>query len=393
MLVIKNAKIYTMNEKVISNGYIVVDDGKIISLGEGKVDLGDIQITKDIQVIDANGNNVFPGFIDCHSHIGGMNFSQSTSIDDLNEMTNNITPSVAAIYGVDPSSQDFKYAYKNGITSVGITPGSGNIICGLVFASKTYGKNIFDMSIKNPVALKVAFGGNPKGTYGKRDQAPSSRMSIPGIIIDLFERTKTYMEDKEKARNRGETMPKYDHDLETLIPVLKKELPLKIHCTQFDMMTAIEIAKKYDLEFSLDHAWGACDYMEELVESGGSIVFGPLGSIKSFGEARIIDIESVVELDRRNVLTAITVDAPILSIDSLLHHVGEAVRSGLETYKALKMITINPAKILNIDDRVGSLEVGKDADILIFEGMPTHNTDARLIKTIIDGEVVFSIKE
>lgn len=393
MLVIKNAKIYTMADKVISRGYIVIDNGKIAEIGEeDKDNLEDIIHKKDIEVIDAKGNNVFPGFIDCHSHIGGMNFSQSTSIDDLNEMTNNVTPAVEAIYGTDPASQDFRYAYENGITSVGITPGSGNVICGLVFATKTYGKNIFDMTIKNPVALKVAFGGNPKRTYGDRKQAPSTRMSIPSIITDLFEKTKKYMEDKENAEKNREEMPKYNQDLEAIIPVLKKELPLKIHCTQFDMMTAIEIAKKYDLEFSLDHAWGACDYIYELVESGCSIVFGPMGSIKSFGEARIIDIESVVELDKRNVLTAITVDAPILSIDSLLHHVGEAVRSGLEVDRALRMITINPAKILNIDNRVGSLEVGKDADIVIFEGMPAYNTDARLIKTIINGKVVFSRK-
>lgn len=384
MLMIKNAKIYTMNQEIIPRGYILVEDGKIIELGEG--DKKDLEAS---QVIDADGANVFPGFVDCHSHIGGMNFSQNTSIDDLNEMTENVTPAVEAIYGVDPSSQDFRYAYESGITSVGITPGSGNIICGMVFASKTYGKNIFDMTIKNPVALKVAFGGNPKRTYGDRNQAPSTRMSMPSIIVDLFENARKYMEDKEKAEKEDGEMPKYNQDFEVLIPVLKKELPLKIHCTQFDMMTAIEIGKKYDLEYSLDHAWGACDYMDELVESGCSIVFGPLGSINSFGEARIIDIESVVELDKRGVLTAITVDAPILSIDSLLHHVGEAVRSGLEIERALRMITINPAKILNIDDRVGSLEVGKDADILIFEGMPTYNTDAKLISTIINGQVVY----
>lgn len=385
MLIVKNAKIYTMNDRIIPRGYILVEEGKIVEIGEG-----DREVGENIRVIDAEGQNVFPGFVDCHSHIGGMNFSHPTSIDDLNEMTNNLTPAVEAIYGIDPGSQDFRYAYESGITSVGITPGSGNVICGLVFASKTYGKNIFDMSIKNPVALKVAFGGNPKRTYGDRKQAPSSRMSIPSIIIDLFEKAREYMEDKERAEKDGEKMPKYDQDLESIIPVLRKELPLKIHCTQFDMMSAIEVAKKYDVEFSIEHAWGACDYMEELVESGCSIVFGPLGSITSFGEARIIDIESVVELDKRNVLTAITVDAPILSIDSLLHHVGEAVRSGLEIDRALKMITINPAKILNIDDRVGSLEVGKDADILIFKGMPAYNTDAKIIKTIINGELVYS---
>lgn len=387
MLIIKNAKIYTMADRIIDNGYIVIEDGKIVKVDDyNNEDLSKFQG----EIIDANGMVVLPGLIDCHSHVGGMNFSERRSIDDLNEMTNNITADMEAIYGVDPQSQDFRYAYESGITTLGITPGSGNVICGLVFATKTYGDNIFDMTIKNPVALKVALGGNPKRTYGDRKLSPSSRMAIPSIIIDLFDKTERYMKDKEAAQLGRKDMPSYDKNLEAIIPVLKKEMPLKIHCTQFDMMAAIEIAKRFDLNFSLDHAWGASEYMEEIVDSGCSIVFGPVGSIKSFGEARLIDIESVVELDNRDVLTALTTDAPILSIDSLIHHAGEAVRSGLEVERALKMITINPAKILGLDDRIGSIEEGKDADILLFQGIPAYNTNAKLINTIINGEVVFS---
>ncbi|MBU5436400.1 amidohydrolase family protein [Tissierella sp. MSJ-40] len=387
MLIIKNAKIYTMADRIIDNGYIVIEDGKIVKVDDyNNEDLSKFQG----EIIDANGMVVLPGLIDCHSHVGGMNFSERRSIDDLNEMTNNITADMEAIYGVDPQSQDFRYAYESGITTLGITPGSGNVICGLVFATKTYGDNIFDMSIKNPVALKVALGGNPKRTYGDRKLSPSSRMAIPSIIIDLFDKTERYMKDKEAAQLGRKDMPSYDKNLEAIIPVLKKEMPLKIHCTQFDTMTAIEITKRFDLNFSLDHAWGASEYMEEIVDSGCSIVFGPVGSIKSFGEARLIDIESVAELDNRGVLTALTTDAPILSIDSLIHHAGEAVRSGLEVERALKMITINPAKILGLDDRIGSIEEGKDADILLFQGIPAYNTNAKLINTIINGEVVFS---
>ncbi|MBU5313270.1 amidohydrolase family protein [Tissierella carlieri] len=392
MLVIKNARIFTMADRIIEKGYIIADDGKILKIDKHNEVLLDYIVSsrKEVEVFDADGMVVLPGFIDCHSHIGGMNFSEATAVDDLNEMTNNITASMEAIYGIDPDSQDFRYAYENGITTLGITPGSGNVICGLVFASKTYGDNIFEMTIKNPVALKVALGGNPKRTYGDRNQAPSSRMAIPSIILDLFNKAEKYLSHKEEAELGKKEMPKYDKDLEVIIPVLKKELPLKIHCTQFDMMTAIEVAKKLGFEFSLDHAWGASDYIEEIVESKCSIVFGPIGSIKSFGEGRIVDIESVVELDNRGVLTALTSDAPIISIDSLIHHAGEAVREGLEVERALRMITINAAKVLGIDNRVGSLEEGKDADILIFEGIPAYNTNAKLIKTIIDGKVVYS---
>lgn len=392
MQIIRNAKIYTMAGSIIEKGYIVIEGSKIIKIGKEE-DNGIEEFLKNqdvVNIIDGEGLIALPGFVDCHSHIGGMNFSESTSIDDLNEMTNPITADVEAIYGTDPNSQDFRYAYETGITTVGITPGSGNVICGLVFAAKTYGKNIFEMSIKNPIALKVAFGGNPKRTYGDRKQSPSTRMAIPGIITDLFDRTIDYIDKKEKADMGKGEMPEFNKELETIIPVMKKQLPLKMHCTQFDMMAAMEVANKYGLEFSLDHAWGAVDYMDEIVASGASIVFGPLGSIKAYGEGRIVDIESVVELDKRGVLTAITTDAPIIGIDSLLHHAGEAVRSGLEVEKALEMITINPAKIMGVDERLGSLEEGKDADIVLFKGLPTYNTNAKLIKTIINGEVIYS---
>ncbi|NLW23378.1 MAG: amidohydrolase family protein [Tissierellia bacterium] len=383
MLLIKNAKIYTMANEIIEEGDILIDKGKIVAVGRS--------LEAEGEIIDARGLVALPGLIDCHSHIGGMNFSNNRIIDDANEMTNNITPDVQAIYGTDIDSEDFMYAYRNGITSLGITPGSGNVVCGLAFAAKSYGDNIFDMTIKNPVALKVALGGNPKGVYGRRNQEPSTRMSIPGIIKDLLRRAKEYMEKKEEAIEKGTDLPEYDKKLEAVIPVLKREIPLKIHCTQFDMLTAIEIAKEFHLDFTLEHAWGAGDYMEEIVESGCGVVFGPLGSRKSFGEARLIDIESVVELDKRGVVTALTTDAPLLSIDTLIHHAGEAVREGLEVERALRMITINPAKILGIEDRVGSIEKGKDADIVLFQGLPAYNTNARVVKTIINGKIVYSL--
>lgn len=385
MLLIKNAKVYTMNEneEIIENGQILVDNGKIISIGKN------FEYDEQTEVIDADGLIALPGLVDAHSHIGGMNFANWESIDDYNEMTNPMVPQAQAIYGTDVSSLDFKHAVKSGITTVCLTPGSGNIINGWVFATKTFGDNIFDMVLKNPIALKVALGGNPKSTYGSRDQAPSTRMSIPSMIRELFEETKEYMKKKEEAEKNNRPKPKYNSKLEAVIPAIKKEIPLKMHCTQFDMLTAIEIAKEYDMKFSLEHAWGATNYMEEIIESGCDICFGPLGSMRAPGECSLIDIESVVELDKNGVNTAIVTDSPILSIDSLVQHAGEAVRSGLEVTRALRMITINPAKIMGVDDRVGSLEIGKDADIVLFKGMPTYETNARVVYTIMDGSIVY----
>lgn len=382
MLLIKNAKIYTMTDEVIDNGDILIENGKIKEIGKN------IE-AENAEIIDALGLIALPGLVDAHSHIGGMNFSQVESIDDYNEMTRPFTPEVQALYGTDITSPDFEYAYKNGTTTICLTPGSGNVINGWVFAAKTYGDNIFDMVIKNPIALKVAFGGNPKGTYGRRDQMPSTRMSIPSMIRDIFERTKEYLKEKEEAQKNNTPMPKYNSELEAIIPAIKKEIPLKMHCTQFDMITAIEIAKEYDMKFSIEHAWGASLYLEEIVESGCDICFGPLGSMRGPGEASVIDIETVVDLDKRGVNTSIITDSPILSVDSLIQHAGEAVRSGLPVERALKMITINAAKIIGVEDRVGSLEVGKDGDVVLFKGMPTYETNAKVMYTIVEGKVVY----
>lgn len=382
MLLIRNSKIYTMTGEVMDNKDILIHNGKIIAIGEN--------IKEEAEVLDAEGLIAMPGLIDCHSHIGGISFSRTNSYSDINEMTNKVTPDVQAIYSVDIDSKDFEIAYENGITTLGITPGSGNVISGLAFATKTYGKNIFEMTVKNPIALKVALGGNPKGNYGKRNQEPATRMSIPNIMKKLLRQAEVYMDKKEKAKINKDRMPEYDEKLEAIIPVLKKEIPLKMHCTQFDMLTSIEIAKEFDLNFTLEHAWGASNYIEEIVESGCGVVFGPVGSMKTFGESSLIDIESVVELDKRNVLVALTTDAPFLSIDSLIHHAGEVVREGCDIERALRMITINPAKIMGIEDRVGSIEEGKDADIVLFRGVPAYDTNAKVIYTIIDGDIVYS---
>lgn len=381
-MLIKNVKIYTMADEIIENGDILIKGGKIEKVGENIK-------AEDEQIIDGEGLIAVPGFIDAHSHMGGFDFSRLKAEDDVNEMTNNITPEVEAIYGTNVESKEFAYSYQNGITTAIITPGSGNVICGQVFATKTYGHNLFDMTIKNPVAMKVALGMNPKGSYGRKQKSPMTRMAIAQIIKDLLRDTKEYYLKKESAAKNGEKMPDFDEKLEAVIPVIKKEIPLKIHCTQYDMLTAIDIAKEFDVRFSLDHAWGATKYIDEIVESGCDVVFGPVGVTRWPGECYPIDIESVVELDKRGVTVGLGTDAPIVAVNTLIHHAGEAVREGCEVERALRMITINSAKILGIDDRVGSIEEGKDADIVLFKGLPAYNTNAKVIYTIIDGEVVY----
>ena len=377
MLLIKQATIHAMTGAAPFVGDLLLSQGKIQRIGP---ELS----CPEAQELDARGLHAYPGLVDAHTHIGGMNFSAYESEDDYNEMTASLTSSVSALYGANPASQDFRYAVHSGITTLCLTPGSGNVLNGTAIAVKSYGNNIFDMVVRDAVAMKVALGGNPKRTYAKVNQAPSTRMSIPYLMRDLHQRTLAYSQKKE----RGETV-EYDAQLEAMLPVLHGQLPLKIHCTQFDILTAIEIAREWNAAFSLEHVWGATQYMDEIVESGCSVCFGPIGSMNSPGECAVIDIESVIELDKRGVTVALITDAPILSVDSLLLHAGEAVRQGLSPESAMRMLTISPARILGVEDRVGTLEAGKDADVVLFSGQPALEMAARPVYTIGAGNIIF----
>lgn len=381
MLVIKGGKIYTSADGVVEKGNILIKDGKVAG----------ISTTDDWNcdnVIDAEGLVVLPGIVDAHSHIGG--FGSDMSDPDLNEMTNNATPQVESIYAIDTDSGMFQRAIKEGITTSAIAPGSGNVIGGLVCAVKSHGKNINDMCIKNPIALKMALGGNPKGVYGKRNQMPMTRMGIAQVIRDYLSKGLEYME-KMKSEDISKR-PDFDYGMENICKVLNKEIPLKVHGEQFDMLTIIRIAEEFNIDFTLDHAWGASDFYDDITNSNcKGVIYGPIGVLLLPGECGKIDIDSLIELDRRGVDCAIMTDGPITSPDMLIVQAGEVVRFGGDIERVINMITINPARIMGVDDRVGSIEVGKDADIAIFKGTPALDTDSKVVYTIVNGEVVYKI--
>lgn len=377
-LLIKNGTLCTMTgEEDIFKGDILVEDGKIKEIST--------EISEEVkEVIDAEGLYVMPGLIDAHSHIGLFDFNTDKSADDANEMTSPVTLSVDARYSVNPKAREFKVAYEHGITTMLLTPGSGNVFCGNAFALKTYGDNVFDMTLKAPCAVKIALGGNPKNTYGDRKQLPMTRMGVAEVLWDTFRKAKEYLDKEEKGEEQ-----EYNPDMEMLGKALKREIPCKIHCTQYDMLTAIEVANAFGVKFSIDHAWGASDYIDELVESGCDVCYGPIATYRCPGERRKIDIEAVKELDDRGVNVALITDSPILSEESLYHHVGEAVREGVAPERAIRMVTVNAAKIVGVEDRVGTLECGKDADIILVRGKLGLDTDAQVKYTLIDGNVVY----
>lgn len=376
---IKDGILYTMTGEGqdIFKGDILVEDGKIKEVSEHIEAAG-------AEVIDASGCYVMPGLIDAHTHIGLFDFNHDRAVDDANEMTDPVTAAMDARYGINPKARELQVAYEHGITSMLFTPGSGNVFCGQPFVAKTYGDNIFDMTVKAPAAVKIALGGNPKNTYGDMKRLPMTRMGVANVLWETFRKAKDYMDKKDRGEN-----PDYDADMEAIIPALRGEIPCKIHCTQYDMLTAIEVAKAYGVRFSLEHAWGATDYLDEIVESGCDICYGPIATYRSPGERRKVDVEAVKMLDDRGVNVAMITDSPILSEESLYHHVGEAVREGVSQERAVRMVTINPAMQLGLEDRLGSLAAGKDADIIVMKGKLGLDTDARVQMTMIDGEVVY----
>ena len=386
MLVIQNAKVYTSAGVVYEKADIVMENQQIQAVGEN------LAVPAGATVIDAAGLVAIPGIVDAHSHIGG--FGRTPKDQDLNEMTKNATPEVEAIYAIDTDSPAITRALRSGITTSAIAPGSGNVIGGLVCAIKTYGHFIEDMCIKNPIALKMALGGNPKGVYGKRNQMPMTRMGIAQVIRDHYKKAKEYMEKQAEAKGDKSKLPAYDAGLENVCRVLRREIPMKVHCEQFDMLTTLRIAEEFNVEFTLDHAWGASDFYDDIAGAKNlrGVIFGPIGVYLTPGECGKVDIDSLIELDRRGVCCSIMTDGPIMNPDLIVHQAGEVVRFGLSPERAIQMLTINAAKIMGVQDRVGSIEAGKDADIVLFKGMPAVDTNAKPVYTIVNGLVAYQAK-
>lgn len=377
MLVIRNAKIYTCAGKIYEQADILIDGQKIAAIGEN------LDVPPQTKSIDADGLVAMPGIVDAHSHVGLFG---DGSGQDANEMTANATPEVESYYGIDIGDKAFQRVCRAGITVSAIPPGSGNVIGGMVCAVKSYGDSLEKMCIKNPVALKMALGGNPKGVYGKRNQMPMTRMGVAEIIRENLIRAKEYL-----AKQQRDEAVEYHQGMENLCKVLRREIPMKVHCEQFDMLTILRIAEEFDVELTIEHAWGASDFYDDIAASKNlrGIIFGPIGVYLTPGECGKVDIDSLIELDRRGVCCSIMTDGPVMNPDLIVCQAGELVRFGMDQQKALQMLTINPAKILGLEDRIGSLEKGKDADVVLFRGEPAIDTAARVVCTIVNGEIAY----
>lgn len=383
MLLIKNGLIYTMNNEVIENGSILIKDGKIVEVGKN------IIAPLDAEVLDVEGRMVTPGFIDAHCHLGMWEESIGFEGSDGNEMTDPVTPELRAIDGINPMDISFKEAYEGGVTTAITGPGSANVIGGTFVAIKTYGHRIDDMIIKNPLAMKIAFGENPKRVYHSQNKTPMTRMATAAILRDTLFKAKAYMEKKENAEDPTKK-PDFNMKMEALIPVLKKEIPVKAHAHRADdIFTALRIAKEFDIDITLDHCTEGHLIVDELVKEGKGAIVGPTFGNRSKFELQNKTFDTPRILNEAGVKIAITTDSPVIPLQHLSLCAGLAHKAGLEEIEALKAITINAAEIVGLQDRIGSIEVNKDADIVIFDGNPIKDVNFETYATIINGKIVY----
>lgn len=384
MIVIKNGTINTITNGIII-GDIIIENGKIKEIGN------DLVTPLDAKIIDAQGRYVFPGFIDAHTHLGLWEDGMGYEGADGNEETDPITPQLNPIDGINPMDNTFEEAYKGGITSVCTTPGSANVMGGQCIAIKTFGKRIDNMVVKNPVASKIAFGENPKSCYGRDEKMPQTRMAIASLLRENLTKAEEYMEELDLyMEHEDHDKPEYDIRMESLIPVLKGQIPFKVHAHRADdIFTAIRIAKEFNVKLTLDHCTEGHLIADELLEEGYPVIVGPSLSERSKIELRNLTFDTAGILSNTGVNVSLTTDHPVIPIQYLPMCAGIAVKHGMKREDSIKAITINPAKTLGIDDKVGSIEVGKDADIVIWDGDPLE-IQSNVLYTIINGKIVYS---
>ena len=382
-MVIINGKIFTMEENmgVIERGYVRTRGKRIEDIG----DMSSFLLQgNDNRILDVNGSWVLPGLIDPHSHIGITEEKIGIIGDDCNEGTNPVTPSLRAIDAVNPMDSAFHDAIAAGITSVMVGPGSANVVGGQFVFMKTQGRCIDNMVVKFPAAMKVAFGENPKTVYGDKDEYPATRMGIAALLRKTLFEAKQYQKKKECGKSEQE-----DFEMETWLPVLKKEIPLKAHAHRADdILTAIRIAKEFDVDITIDHCTEGHLIANLIAASGYPVIVGPDLTSRSKLEVQNMSFKTYEILHRAGILFSVTTDHPVSMIQYLPLCAGLAVKHGLPVEEGLKALTINAARICRVDDRVGSLKAGKDADIAIFTGNPME-VFTETLYTIIDGKVVY----
>ncbi|MGC5047980.1 amidohydrolase [Micrococcus porci] len=346
------------------DGVLLAEDGRISALGP------DVEIPAGADVVDCGGRWLLPGFVDAHVHLGMHAEGEVGATADVNEMTDPVMAGVRALDAVDPNEPGWRDALAGGITTVNVNPGSGNPIGGQAVAMHTHGRTVDEMVLRAPSGVKSALGENPKTVYKERGRTPSTRLGTALVIRRAFMEAQGYMARRTEAEADGKPFTKDPH-MEALALVLERRIPWRQHCHRTDdVATALRIADEFGYDLVLDHGTEAHPLAEVLAERGVPVLIGPLFTTKSKPELRGRSLRNPGRLARAGVEISIITDHPVVPIDFLVYQAALAVKEGLDRDTALRAITLNPAKVLGLADRIGSLAPGKDADLVLWSGDP-----------------------
>lgn len=380
MLCVKNGLIHDAVHEEAYVGDILVENGKIKAIGEH------LETEEGVSVVDAEGMQVYPGFVEAHGHIGLDGYGIGYEGMDYNELNDIVSPQLRGIDGVKPMDAAFPKAAEAGVTCVCVGPGSANVLGGTFVTIKTVGRRVEDMLVRDNVAMKCAFGENPKRVY--REKKDSSRMSTAALLREMLFKTREYLEKKEAAGDDPSKRPAFDMKLEALIPVIKGEMPLKAHAhAAEDLFTALRIAREFNVKITLEHVTEGHLIVEELAKENVPLAVGPTLTSASKYELRNKSWTTPGLLSAAGCQVSIITDSPVIPQEYLPLCAGLAVQAGMDPFAALQAITINPARHAGIADRVGSLEVGKDADFVITDGCP-FEVSTKVKHVFIDGKEV-----
>jgi imidazolonepropionase-like amidohydrolase len=372
----------------IEGGTVLLDDGVIVAVGAD----ADVDIPDDAEIVDASGTWVLPGFVEAHGHVGVFEEGDGWAGNDVNEMTDPNGARLRALDAINPDDEGFRDALAGGVTTVVVKPGSGNPIGGQTVAVKSWGRTADDMLVRQPASVKSALGENPKRVYGEKDKLPSTRLGVAAVIRDAFVKAQDYRAAREWASREGKPFER-DNASEILVRVLDGEVPWCQHTHRADdIATAIRLSEEFGYRLIVNHGTEGHLLADTLADKEIPVIIGPLIVGRSKVEVRRRHMRNPGILARAGVEIALTTDHPVVPIDYLVHQATFAVKEGLDTETALRSITVNPARIMGLGDRVGALKAGLDADLVLWSGDPL-DVMSRAVRVFVGGREVYHFDE
>ena len=382
-ILIKGGLVKPISGPDIPDGEVLVEGRKIVAVGRK------LKAPAKCRVIDASGCLVTPGLVEAHCHVGLHGEASRWEGNDVNESSGPVTPHMRAIDAFRPDDEGVALALAAGVTTAMTGPGSANVVGGTFALVKLHGTVVDDMVIKSPAAMKIAFGENPKGLYGQNGRkAPVTRMAVAGLLRETLAKARKFKDDVAQAEKDGKPRP-VDLQMEAMLPVIDGEIPLKAHAHRADdILTALRIAEEFGVRITLDHCTDGALIASKLAKAGRPCLIGPSFGSKTKQELSHKSFETAGVLDNAGVEVCIITDAPVIPLQYLPLCAGLAVKAGMKEESAWRAITLNPAHVAGVADRIGSLEPGKDADIVVFSGNPLREIQARAKVVMVDGKVV-----